>query len=119
MVKLSARDKEVRRRPRPNDRKGCARTTSGAVDESDTSPGGYDRRTDQMKIRYEIPSDTLAEAKREAGVASDDPGAAWSYPLSADQARAIAGLIRAPIDPDSLEFFLEPFADLAAESAPG
>src|SRR5258706_14868298 len=24
---------------RPNDRKGCARTTSGAVDESDTSPG--------------------------------------------------------------------------------
>ena len=80
---------------------------------------GYGRRTDQMKVRCEIPSDTLAEAKRVAGVASDDPGAAWSYPLSADQARAIAGLIRAPIDPDGLEFFLEPFADLGAESDAG
>src|SRR6202040_1992936 len=80
---------------------------------------GYDRGTDQMKVRYEIPSDTLAEAKRIAGVASDDPGATWSYPLSADQARAIATLIRAPIDPDDLEFFLEPFADLGAESDAG
>ena len=80
---------------------------------------GYDRRTDQMKVRYEIPSDTLAEAKRVAGVAPDDPGAAWSYPLSADQARAIAGLIRAPIDPDGLEFFVEPFSDLGAESDAG
>jgi hypothetical protein len=73
---------------------------------------GYDRRTDQMKVRYEIPSDTLAEAKRIAGVASDDPGAAWSYPLSVDQARAIAKLIRArsPIwgpraIPDELSLF--------------
>jgi hypothetical protein len=77
---------------------------------------GYDRLTDRMKVRYEIPSGTLAEAKRIAGVTLDDPGAAWSYPLLADQARAIAALIRAPIDPDRLEFFLEPFADLGAES---
>ena len=77
---------------------------------------GYDRRTDRMKVRYEIPSGTLVEAKRIAGVASDDPDAAWSYPLSADQVRAISGLIRAPIDPDRLEFFLEPFADLGAKS---
>jgi hypothetical protein len=80
---------------------------------------GYDRRTDQMKVRYEIPSDTLAEAKRVVGVASDDPGAAWSYPLSPDQARAIAGLIRAPIVLIPWNSFLEPFADLAAESDPG
>jgi hypothetical protein len=77
---------------------------------------GYDRRTDRMSVRYEIPSDALAKAKSIAGVALDDPGAAWSYPLSADQARAIAGLIQAPIDPDRLEFFFEPFADLGTES---
>ena len=80
---------------------------------------GYDRLTDRMKARFEIPSGRLAEAKRIAGVASDDPDAAWSYPLSADQARAVAGLLRASIDPDRLEFFLEPFADLGAESDAG
>jgi hypothetical protein len=72
---------------------------------------GYDRSTDRMKARYVIPSGTLTEAKRITGVASDDPEAEWSHPLSADRARAVAGLIRAPIDPDRLEFFLEPFAD--------
>ena len=80
---------------------------------------GYDRRTDRMKARYEIPSGMLAEAKRVAGVASDDPDAAWSYPLSADHARAVAALNQAPIHPDRLEFFLEPSADLGAESDTG
>jgi hypothetical protein len=74
---------------------------------------GYDRRSDRMKARCDIPSDRIAEAKRIAGVALDDPGAAWSYPLSATQVQAIAQLIGAEIDPDHLEFFLEPFADSA------
>lgn len=71
---------------------------------------GYDRRTDRMKARCDIPPDLLAEAKRIAGVGSEDPGAAWSYPLSAAQAQAIAQLIGTEIDPSRLEFFLEPFA---------
>src|SRR3954466_6396843 len=66
---------------------------------------GDDRRTDRMKARFEIPSGRLAEVKRIAGVASDDPDAAWSYPLSADHARAVAGLPRASIAPDRPEFF--------------
>ena len=41
---------------------------------------------------------TLPEAKRLAGVGSEDPDAAWSYPLSAAQARAVAKLIGAEID---------------------
>jgi hypothetical protein len=48
---------------------------------------GYDRRTDRMKTRCDIPPDRLAEAERVAGVAPDDPDAAWSYALSATQAR--------------------------------
>jgi len=68
-----------------------------------------------MKVRHEIPSGTLAEAKRIAGVASDDPDAAWSYPLSSAQARAMAGLIRTEIDPDHFEFFLELFSDSVAD----
>jgi hypothetical protein len=75
---------------------------------------GYDRCTDRMKARCDIPPELLAEAKRIAGVGSEDPDAAWSYPLSAAQARAIAQLIGPEIDPSGLEFFLEPFADSAA-----
>jgi hypothetical protein len=74
---------------------------------------GYDRRTDRMKTRSDIPPDLLAETKRIAGVGSEDPDAAWSYPLSAAQARAVAQLIGTEIDPSGLEFFLEPFADSA------
>ena len=75
---------------------------------------GYDRSSDWMKMRCDIPPDLIAEAKRIAGVAPDDPNAAWSYPLSARKAHAIAKLIGAEIYPDQLEFFLEPFADSAA-----
>ena len=74
---------------------------------------GYDRRTDRMKARWDIPGDRLDEAKRIASIAADDPEAAWSYPLSAAQAGAIAQPIGTDIDPDHLEFFLEPFADSA------
>ena len=75
---------------------------------------GYDRRSDRMRARRDIPPDLFAEAKRIAGVAPDDPDAAWSYPLSEAQAQAIAQLIGTEIDPSRLEFFLEPFADAAA-----
>jgi hypothetical protein len=77
---------------------------------------GYDRHTDRVKASCDIPPDVLAEAKRIAGVSPDDPDAAWSYPLSTNQARAIAQLIRVEIDRDRLEFFLEPFADSTARS---
>jgi hypothetical protein len=76
---------------------------------------GYDRRTDRMKTRCDIPPDRLADAKRIAGIAPDDPDAAWSYPLSSAQARAMAQLIGTEIDPDHFEFFLEPFADSVAD----
>ena len=77
---------------------------------------GYDRRTDRLKARYDIPADRLAEAKRIALVAADDPEAAWSYPLSAAQARAIAQLLCAEVEFGPLDFFLEPFADSAVNS---
>lgn len=75
---------------------------------------GYDRCTDRMKARCDIPRELLAEAKRIAGVGSEDPDAAWSYPLSAAQARAVAQLIGTEFDPSGLEFFLELFADSGA-----
>ena len=40
-----------------------------------------------MKIRFDILDGLLPAAKRIAKVPEDDPEAAWSYPLSAAQAR--------------------------------
>jgi hypothetical protein len=74
---------------------------------------GYDRGTDRMKARFDIPDRLLPEATKIAQVQKDDPEAAWSYPLSNVQARSMANLIGAELDPAEAEFFLEAFADPA------
>jgi hypothetical protein len=70
---------------------------------------GYDRQTDRQAVRFEIDDRRMDRAKRIACVPADDPEAVWSYPLSRDQARDLAELIAAEIDPDQAEFFLEAF----------
>jgi hypothetical protein len=72
---------------------------------------GYDPKTDRMKLKIDIAERLLGDAKRIAGVPDDDPDAAWSYPLSRSQVRAVAALIGAQLDPDNAEFFLEAFGD--------
>jgi len=64
-----------------------------------------------MKMRFDIPEERLPDAKKLAQVPDDDPEAAWSYPLTKAQARRLAVLIGARLDPDHAEFFLEAFAD--------
>jgi hypothetical protein len=71
---------------------------------------GYDLRTDRPKQRFDIPDSLLPDAKKIAQVPADDPDAAWSYPLSARQARDLARLIGAAPDLQDAEFFLEAFA---------
>jgi hypothetical protein len=78
---------------------------------------GYDRDTDQPRERLDIPDDLLEDAKRIAQVPGDDPDAAWSYPLSEAQARSLAKLIGAELDPGAAEFFLEAFADHVSTGA--
>jgi len=75
---------------------------------------GYDRRTDRPRVRFDVPNTVLPQAKRIAQVPEDDPEAMWSYPLSQTQARHLAHLIGAQIDPGESEFFLESFADSAS-----
>jgi hypothetical protein len=72
---------------------------------------GYDSQTDKTKISLDIPDRLLTEAKKIVRVPDDDPEALWSYPLSVDQARAVAKLTGVEIDPATAEFFLEAFAD--------
>ncbi len=47
---------------------------------------GYDRQTDWMRLRFDIPD--------QLRVATDDPDAAWSYPLTEAKTRRIARLFR-------------------------
>jgi hypothetical protein len=74
---------------------------------------GYDRQSDRMKMRFDIPKERLSDAKKLAHVPDDDPDASWSYPLTKAQARRLAALIDARLDPDHAEYFLEAFADPA------
>ena len=71
---------------------------------------GYDLDTDRMKVRVEVPLDLLAEAKRIAQVGENDPDAAWSYPLSDEQARELAALVGTGLEAGRMVFFLEAFA---------
>jgi len=72
---------------------------------------GYDRQTDRMRIRFDIPDQVMPEVKKIAKVVTDDPDAAWSYPLTEAKTRRIALLIGAQADPGEAEFYLEAFAD--------
>ena len=54
---------------------------------------GYDRQTDRMRLRFDIPDQLMPEVKKIARVATDDPDAAWSYPLTEAKTRRIARLI--------------------------
>jgi hypothetical protein len=75
---------------------------------------GYSRKTDRLVERYDIPPSKLGQAIAIAAVDDDDPDATSSYALSNEQARGIAALISAAVDPRELEFFLEAFAAPAA-----
>jgi hypothetical protein len=74
---------------------------------------GYDRETDRMRERFDIPRASLRQAIAIAEVGDDDPDAACSYALSPDQAQKIADLLGIAIERSQLEFFLEAFASSA------
>ncbi len=77
---------------------------------------GYDRQTDRMRLRFDIPDHLMPEAKKIAKVPVDDPEAAWSYPLTEAKTRRIARLIGAQAEPNEAEFYLEAFADPSPSS---
>jgi len=79
---------------------------------------GFDRTTEALAVVYEIDPDTVARAKRIAGI-DDQPGVIVDWPLSRDQAWDISNLIEAKLDTDSMDWALEPYAPPPAASAEG
>jgi hypothetical protein len=76
---------------------------------------GYDKRTEVIVFRHDVPNEKLRQAKEYARVPVSDPLAVGSYPVLPNAARKLAweiGLIS--IDVDRYDWFLEPTADAAS-----
>jgi len=66
---------------------------------------GYDRQTDRMKVKFDIPGRFMPEVKKIAEVLSYDTDAAWSYPHTKERLRSLASLIGVRADPSDAEFY--------------
>jgi hypothetical protein len=73
----------------------------------------FDRNTEFLEegATFKIPARLIGQAKKLAGIAKDDRSFA-DYPLSSEQATAIAVLIDKPIDVERYEYMLAPSAPL-------
>ena len=71
---------------------------------------GYDRASGELVKTYDVPAHRISFVLRTARVpASDGYG---SYPLTPGQLAEIGALLETEIEPDNLDFFLEPYAML-------
>lgn len=68
---------------------------------------GYDRLTERVAEEFDVPDAVLPRAKELAAVPADDPDAIMCYPLDASRARDLADLIKARIDTEQRDYFLE------------
>jgi hypothetical protein len=71
---------------------------------------GYDRATDLVVEEFPVAPEKLARARELAHVPPDDPEVTGCYRLSAEEARELAWVIEARVDPDRQDYFLEGFA---------
>jgi hypothetical protein len=72
---------------------------------------GYDPASERVAIEDKIPDSRLDYAKRVAEVGADDPEAVLCYKLTGAQIRDIAGAIGIVIDAETLNFYMEGFAE--------
>jgi hypothetical protein len=72
---------------------------------------GYDRLTERVAEEFDVPDAVLPRAKELAGVPAADPDAIMCYPLDASGARDLADLIKARIDAELRDYFLEGLAE--------
>jgi hypothetical protein len=70
---------------------------------------GFDRATERIAVTHKIPAAKEARARRIAGIA-DMPEIVADWPLTSDQAGAIADVIHECIDLGKTDYFLEPYA---------
>jgi hypothetical protein len=77
---------------------------------------GFDRDTEDLAVKYEIPAKYVLLAKKIAGI--DERPIIGDWPLSPEQVRHIAEVIGEHIDPDAYDFSLEPYAPSSLREQP-
>jgi hypothetical protein len=77
---------------------------------------GFNRDTESLAVKYEIPAKYVLLAKKIAGI--DDRPIIGDWPLSPEQVRHIAEVIGESIDPDAYDFSLEHYAPTSLQDRP-
>jgi hypothetical protein len=70
---------------------------------------GYDKRTERLEVRVDIPRDKAARAKLIAGMPDGDVSATGDWELTPEQAKEIGRIIDFRPDLSHYEYFLEPY----------
>ena len=73
---------------------------------------GFDRDTESLVLSYDVPGKKIRKAKTIAGIAGN-PDIIADWPLSLEQAGAIAQLIGAKVDASKYDWALEPYTPLS------
>jgi hypothetical protein len=78
----------------------------------------FDRETEELIGSYAVPAKFLSKIKQIADIAANDDGAG-DYPLDADRVFKIAKMLGIEVQPESIDYFIEPFlqADRDRETA--
>ncbi|MGH7090419.1 MAG: DUF7683 domain-containing protein [Stellaceae bacterium] len=71
---------------------------------------GYERLTERVAEEFDVPDAVLPRAKELACVPANDPEAVMCYPLDARRAHDLANILKANIDTERCDYFLEGFA---------
>lgn len=69
---------------------------------------GFDRKTERLAIKFDVPARSVRTALKIAGI--EDKRVIGDWPLTNEQAHAIADVIGQSIDTAKFEFSLEPSA---------
>ncbi|MEA2736909.1 MAG: hypothetical protein QOH05_216 [Acetobacteraceae bacterium] len=72
---------------------------------------GYEKTTELLATIVTVPPRLVPFARAVAGVPETDPGVLAMYPLTIDQAAAIAAEADLALDPDRFDYCLEAIAE--------
>ena len=79
---------------------------------------GYEKRTERLEVRVDIPRDKVAEALVIAGVPALDGIEIGDWELTAEQAKEIGPVINFRPDLRHYDYFLEPYVFDSVRNVP-
>ncbi len=71
---------------------------------------GYDKETERLAASYPVAPSHLEDVQRTAALTKQAQAEMGDWPLTGEQAHAIAAIIGAPVYLSRMDYFLEPYA---------